>query len=211
MYGLRRFSSPIVEVGAVGVVVAGVEHRVVGSAFSVSFRLWYSCSGLAAGQVDAAAAADEQRVAGDQVAVDQEALRARRVPGRVQELERSDRRPSCSSPPSVSTMSESDRPAMRCANVASLLCDVDLDRAACRAARPRPGSACPSCAPPRWSGWKWVTRPPTIFMSSRSASSTIASMSQAASIDDGFALLAVADQVDEVLHRADLELPEVEP
>ena len=115
-----------------------------GRTLSVPLQAVVHVLGARSRQVDAAARADEQRVAGHQVAVDQEALRARRVPGRVQELHLEvadlDRRRRAS----VSTMSESDSPAMRCANGASLLWRCDLDGQLARSARRRPGSPCPS-------------------------------------------------------------------
>ena len=63
--GLVRFSSPMVERGPVGVVVAGEEHGVVGQRRRARrCRLRYMSSGFEPGQVDAPARADEERVAG---------------------------------------------------------------------------------------------------------------------------------------------------
>jgi hypothetical protein len=71
----------------VGVVVAGVEHGVVGK-LPQRVQAVVELRRVAAGQIGPTAAADEERVAGDQVPVDEEALRAGRVAGRVHEGER---------------------------------------------------------------------------------------------------------------------------
>ena len=63
--------------------MAGVEHRVVGHLGQPLGEAEVHLLGVAAGQVGAAAAVEEERVAGDELAVDEEALAARRVAGRV--------------------------------------------------------------------------------------------------------------------------------
>ena len=60
-----------------GVLVAGVEHRVVGDGGEPLREAVVHLVGVAAGEVGAAAAVEEQRVARDEAAVDEEALAAR--------------------------------------------------------------------------------------------------------------------------------------
>ena len=70
--------------GLRGVVVAGIQHGVVrqpGQGAQAGVHVLR----VAARQIDAAARVDEQRVAGDQPVLDQEALRARGVAGSVDE------------------------------------------------------------------------------------------------------------------------------
>src|SRR5437879_4384167 len=56
---------------AVGIVMPGIEHGVVRQLLQLVDQAVVYLRRITAGQVDAAAAADEERVAGDQTAVDE--------------------------------------------------------------------------------------------------------------------------------------------
>src|SRR3989442_1478598 len=70
------------------IVVAGEEQRVVGQRREPLSERVVHLLRITAGQVRAPAGADEEGVAGDEAAIDEETLRAGRVPRRVQERQR---------------------------------------------------------------------------------------------------------------------------
>src|SRR5438128_634601 len=79
----------------VGVVVPGEEDGGVGKFLEFLRQGFVKLSRIAARQVGAAAAADEERVSGDEIVLNKKALRTRRVARRVEErqLDLADRNP----------------------------------------------------------------------------------------------------------------------
>ena len=78
--------------------MAGEEDGVVGDLGQLLGERLVERRRVAAGQVGATAALEEEGVAGHEPVVDEEALAAGRVPGRVDQLDRDRRRPCTVSP-----------------------------------------------------------------------------------------------------------------
>src|SRR6266550_187738 len=74
--------------GRAAVVMAGEEQRVVGQRAETLRERVVHLARVAARQIGTSARADEERVARDEPAVDEKALRAGRVPGRMHERQR---------------------------------------------------------------------------------------------------------------------------
>src|SRR6059036_775467 len=190
------------------VVVAGEEQRVVGQRAEAPRQRVIHLAGITARQVGAPARADEQRVAGDKSVVDEEALRAGRVPGRVQERQRE--------PPDrqrVVVVDLHEIGAEPRQELALRLVDVDLEREAGEQlldARDPAGHAPRGEAPadvilvrvrdqragePHAVGLRGIDDRVDL---------------QRGIDDDAFARDRIADEIDEVLHRPQLELLQID-
>ena len=131
--------------------MAGVEHHVVGHQREAAQALDHLAR-VAARQVGAAAAVEEQGVARDELGVDEEALAAGRVAGRVHELDLD-----VADPDHVARvvrdevgLGEARRP-----HHPRHLVALHVDRAAdgARAAGATPAMSKPMIEPPMWSAW----------------------------------------------------------
>ena len=146
------------------------EHCRIAGSFGELLQAAVHVVDVAAGEIGAAAALEEQRVTRDQPAVEQEALAAGRVAGRVQQLDLD--------------VADVDLVAVLvCGEIAAgmpVICETQsasrlftCTGTLCRSSSSaRPLSSKPIIEPPTWSGWWWVTSTPDSFMPSDSRMST---------------------------------------